>query len=286
MTETMNKLIACVEELTKTVAALQESQQQIEKKQEETNEINTNILVALTEIKDALLSEESNEENEVKPSEQIQNHVNAAFDALATHASETINENNLNQYTPPVEDDFEEMAKKFKPDIGERLNSVKMSSIDDYNLNKPSQPIETVQMNLDSVFGDRTQQQSQVVHTIPNNQSTCKLALSADKNSVMIINSATNREIRVYRNSIGWNTLMNKMKSENRKIKSLTDDEITGFLMYLKTFADKGVNATTSDGKFIKGNNNAYFETPTGMGYDTNFINGSYENPYSITPVF
>lgn len=335
MTETMNKLIACVEELTKTVAALQESQQQIEKRQEETNNINKEILEQLKEINAKLSMEEETEESadeeESSTEENItsQDQVNAFFNAFMNtmqsqvNASEEVGspDNEYPGYTIPSQDnDIEAIAAKIRNNAKaqQSINGDQFSSLDNFDFDKnfggssfnqsndkpPEQPVyhrveaTPTQMNLDAVFNGTTQQP-----TGNNwyNEKKFSIGLSPDRQALIFRRTYNNQSIAlppIYQNSLAWNTIVNMLKSENRKLSSLSNAELEEFAGYIGDLSSNNVDVYSPVNQNIlnqfnnvthQNSNNDMLDVadvnPTpGMAYPTQAVSSPVNNQYNPTP--
>lgn len=339
MTETMNKLIACVEELTKTVAALQESQQQIEKRQEESNNINKEILEQLKEINAKLSMEEETEEaadeEESSTEENItsQDQVNAFFNAFMNtmqsqvNASEEVGspDNEYPGYTTPSQDnDIEAIAAKIRNNAKaqQSINGDQFSSLDNFDFDKnfggssfnqsndkpPEQPVyhrveaTPTQMNLDAVFNGTTQQPTgNNWYNENNTQKTYHIGLTPDHQALIFRRVCNNQSIAlppIYQNSIAWNTIVNMLKTENRKLSSLSNAELEEFSEYIGDLASNGVDVYSPVNQNIlnqfnnvahQNSNNDMLDVadvnPTpGMAYPTQAVSSPVNNQYNPTP--
>lgn len=327
MTETMNKLIACVEELTKTVAALQESQQQIEKRQEESNNINKEILEQLKEI-NAKLSMEEETEEEAPANSQEQ--VNAFFNAFMNTMQSQVNaseeevgspDNEYPGYTTPSQDnDIDAIAAKIRNNAKaqQSINGEQFSSLDNFDFDKnfggssfnqsndkpPEQPVyhrveaTPTQMNLDAVFNGTTQQP-----TGNNwyNEKKFSIGLTPDRQALIFRRAYNNQSIAlppIYQNSLAWNTIVNMLKSENRKLSSLSNAELEEFAGYIGDLASNGVDVYSPVNQNIlnqfnnvthQNSNNDMLDVadvnPTpGMAYPTQAVSSPVNNQYNPTP--
>ena len=276
----MNKLIACVEELTKTVAALQESQQQIEKKQEESNNINKEILEQLKEINAKLsMEEETEESSEDEEAITSQEQVNAFFSAFMNSMQSQVNASEeeevgspYNEYpgytTPSQDNDIEAIAAKIRNNAAaqQSINGDQFSSLDNFDFDKnfggssfnqnnnkpPEQPVyhrvevTPNQMNLDSIFNGTAQQPTG--NNWYNDNSTQKIyhiGLTPDRQAMIFRRTYNNQSVvlqPIYRNSIAWNTIINMLKSENRKLSSLTNKDLAEFVEYIGDLLSNNVD--------------------------------------------
>ena len=326
MTETMNKLIACVEELTKTVAALQESQQQIEKRQEESNNINKEILEQLKEINAKLSMEEETEEAEETPANS-QEQVNAFFNAFMNtmqsqvNASEEVGspDNEYPGYTTPSQDtDIDAIAAKIRNNAKaqQSINGDQFSSLDNFDFDKnfggssfnqsndkpPEQPVyhrveaTPKQMNLDSVFNG-----TQPTGNNWYNEKKFSIGLTPDRQALIFRRVYNNQSIAlppIYQNSIAWNTIVNMLKSENRKLSSLSNEELTEFAGYIGDLASNGVDVYSPVNQNIlnqfnnlahQNSNNDMLDVADvnpapGMAYPTQAVSSPVNNQYNPTP--
>ena len=326
MTETMNKLIACVEELTKTVAALQESQQQIEKRQEESNNINKEILEQLKEINAKLSMEEETEEAEETPANS-QEQVNAFFNAFMNtmqsqvNASEEVGspDNEYPGYTTPSQDtDIDAIAAKIRNNAKaqQSINGDQFSSLDNFDFDKnfggssfnqsndkpPEQPmyhrVEATpkQMNLDSVFNG-----TQPTGNNWYNEKKFSIGLTPDRQALIFRRVYNNQSIAlppIYQNSIAWNTIVNMLKSENRKLSSLSNAELEEFAEYIGDLSSNNVDVYSPVNQNIlnqfnnlahQNSNNDMLDVadvnPTpGMAYPTQAVSSPINNQYNPTP--
>ena len=324
MTETMNKLIACVEELTKTVAALQESQQQIEKKQEESNNINKEILEQLKEINAKLGMEEETEEAPANSQEQVNAFFNAFMNTMQSQVNASEEEvgspdNEYPGYTTPSQDnDIEAIAAKIRNNAKaqQSINGEQFSSLDNFDFDKnfggssfnqsndkpPEQPVyhrveaTPKQMNLDAVFNG-----TQPTGNNWYNEKKFSIGLTPDRQYLIFRRTYNNQSIAlppIYQNSIAWNTIVNMLKSENRKLSSLSNAELEEFAGYIGDLASNGVDVYSPVNQNIlnqfnnvthQNSNNDMLDVADaphnpGMSYTNQVVSSPINNQYNPTP--
>ena len=209
----------------------------------------------------AAVEEEPVEEEPVEePKPTSQDQMNAFFNmmmnTMQAQTDASSNETPYNEYpgyndTSKSDDEIEAIANRIRNNAAaqEKLNGNNFSSLDNFdydstfgggssfnqnNEKPPERPVyhrveaQPKQMNLDGVFNKNSS-------PIGNNwygdtqQKEYKLGLSTDRQAMIFRRSYNGEDIMlppICKGSIAWNTIENKLKAENRKLSSLTNNDL------------------------------------------------------------
>lgn len=302
MTSTIEKLIGLVETIVTTIVEIRTSQINIEKQQEETNKINKEILDQLKAINEKLngkheepTEEEESIEEEPKPTsqEQMNAFFNMMMNTMQAQADASSNETPYNEYPgyndTSKPDEIEAIADRIRNNAAaqEKLNGNNFSSLDNFdydstfgggssfnqnNEKPPERPVyhrveaQPKQMNLDGVFNKNT---SPIGNNWYGNTSTqqkeYKIGLSTDRQAMIFRRSYNGEDIMlppIHKGSIVWNTIENKLKAENRKLSSLTNNDLSDLSEWMNELTGKGIDVfTPTNQNMSQVNNNDVFDT-------------------------
>lgn len=329
-------IVTTIVEIRTSQVNIEKQQKEVIKASKETNKINKEILEQLKEINTKMdmveeETEESSDEEESSTEENItsQDQVNAFFNAFMNtmqsqvNASEEVGspDNEYPGYTTPSQDnDIEAIAAKIRNNAKaqQSINGDQFSSLDNFDFDKnfggssfnqsndkpPEQPVyhrveaTPTQMNLDAVFNGTTQQP-----TGNNwyNEKKFSIGLTSDRQYLIFRRVYNNQSIAlppIYQNSIAWNTIINMLKTENRKLSSLSNTELEEFAEYIGDLASNGVDVYSPVNQNIlnqfnnlahQNSNNEMLDvadvnsTP-GMAYPTQAVSSPVNNQYNPTP--
>lgn len=329
-------IVTTIVEIRTSQVNIEKQQKEVIKASKETNKINKEILEQLKEINTKMdiveeEAEESADEEESSTEENItsQDQVNAFFNAFMNtmqsqvNASEEVGspDNEYPGYTTPSQDnDIEAIAAKIRNNAKaqQSINGDQFSSLDNFDFDKnfggssfnqsndkpPEQPVyhrveaTPTQMNLDAVFNGTTQQP-----TGNNwyNEKKFSIGLTSDRQYLIFRRVYNNQSIAlppIYQNSIAWNTIINMLKTENRKLSSLSNAELEEFAEYIGDLASNGVDVYSPVNQNIlnqfnnlthQNSNNEMLDVadvnPTpGMAYPTQAVSSPVNNQYNPTP--
>lgn len=331
-------IVTTIVEIRTSQINIEKQQKEVIKASEETNKINKEILDQLKEINTKMdiveeETEESADEDESSTEENItsQDQVNAFFNAFMNTMQSQVKEevgspdNEYPGYTIPSQDnDIEAIAAKIRNNAKaqQSINGDQFSSLDNFDFDKnfggssfnqsndkpPEQPVyhrveaTPTQMNLDAVFNGATQQPTGNNWYNENNaQKTYHIGLTPDHQALIFRRTCNNQSIAlppIYQNSIAWNTIVNMLKTENRKLSSLTNAELEEFSGYIGDLASNGVDVYSPVNQNIlnqfnnvthQNSNNDMLDVadvnPTpGMAYPTQAVSSPINNQYNPTP--
>ena len=335
MTSTFEKLIGFVETIVTTIIEIKATQINIEKQQKEAikaskeaNKINKEMLEQLKEINSKLdtVEEPSTEESEEQKATS-QEQINAFFNAFMNNMQSQVNESEEvgspeNEYPGYTQqnDDIEAIAAKIRNNAQaqEKINGSEFSSLDNFDFDKnfggssfnqnndkpPEQPVyhrveaTPKQMNLDGVFNGNTQPTGNNWY---GGEKKYNIGLTPDRQYLIFRRTCNGESVAlqpICQNSIAWNTIINMLKSENRKLSSLTNDELSKFAEYIGDISAKGVDVYSPVNQNILNQfniatqnnpNNDVLDVadinPTpGMGYPTQAVSSPTNNQYNPAP--
>ena len=329
-------IVTTIVEIRTSQVNIEKQQKEVIKASKETNKINKEILEQLKEINTKMdiveeETEESADEDESSTEENItsQDQVNAFFNAFMNtmqsqvNASEEVGspDNEYPGYTIPSQDnDIEAIAAKIRNNAKaqQSINGDQFSSLDNFDFDKnfggssfnqsndkpPEQPVyhrveaTPTQMNLDAVFNGTTQQP-----TGNNwyNEKKFSIGLTSDRQYLIFRRVYNNQSIAlppIYQNSIAWNTIINMLKTENRKLSSLSNTELEEFAEYIGDLASNGVDVYSPVNQNIlnqfnnlahQNSNNDMLDVADvnpapGMAYPTQAVSSPVNNQYNPTP--
>ena len=329
-------IVTTIVEIRTSQINIEKQQKEVIKASEETNKINKEILEQLKEINTKMdiveeATEESGDEEESDAEENInaQDQVNAFFNAFMNtmqsqvNASEEVGlpNNEYPGYTTPSQDnDIEAIAAKIRNNAKaqQSINGDQFSSLDNFDFDKnfggssfnqsndkpPERPVyhrveaTPTQMNLDAVFNGTTQQ------PIGNNwynEKKFSIGLTPDRQALIFRRTYNNQSMTlqpIYQNSIAWNTIVNMLKSENRRLSSLSNAELEEFAEYIGDLSSNNVDVYSPVNQNIlnqfnnlahQNSNNDMLDVadvnPTpGMAYPTQAVSSPVNNQYNPTP--
>jgi hypothetical protein len=267
-------------------------------------------------------TEESSDEEEAS-AVTSQEQVNAFFNAFMNTMQSQVNsseeeevgspDNEYPGYTTPSQDnDIDAIAAKIRNNAKaqQSINGEQFSSLDNFDFDKnfggssfnqsndkpPEQPVyhrveaTPKQMNLDNVFNNFYNE-----HT-PH--KAYHLGLSPDNQSLIFRRNQNNESIAlppIYQNSIAWNTITDMLKKENRKLSSLTNDELSSLSDYMCELSNKGVDIFSPVNPMIMNQFNAVQDKNNamdvidiapnpGMSYTNQVVSSPINNQYNPTP--
>lgn len=338
MTSTMEKLFAMVEEINNTLKEIKANQEELKASNEELRK-------ELEEIKGKLTTEEPEEtpveeEAPATSQEQLNAFFNCMMNTMQSHAdSQQEVGSPYNEYPgysePSSDKDIEAIAERLRQNAAaqDKLNSSNFSSLDNFdfegtfggkssfnqnNERPPEQPVyhkvepQVKQMNLDGMFhtqptGNNWYGGNDQVD--PNKQF--HIGLSNDRQFLIFrrIVNGQNIAFTIARNSILWNTVVNKLVKENRKLSSLNNQELAELSDYACNMTAKGVDVFSPINQNIinqynaVNNNNTQNDpsdsvldtvdtAPIGMGYPQQGVSSPQmnmnipNNQYNPTPMY
>lgn len=302
MTNTIEKLIGLVETLVSTIVEIRTSQTKIEQQQEETNKINKEILEQLKEINTKMdiveeEAEESSDEEESSTEEKVtsQDQMNAFFNmmmnTMQAQTEAVSNESPYNEYPgyndTSKPDEIEAIAERIRNNAAaqEKLNGNNFSSLDNFdydttfggssfnqnNEKPPEQPVyhrveaQPYQMNLDGVFNNNSTPTGNNWYGTTTQQKEYRIGLSPDRQSMIFRRIYNGEDIilpPIHRGSIAWNTIENKLKTENRRLSSLTNTDLSDLSEWMNGLTDKGIDVfRPANQNTAQVNNNDLFDT-------------------------
>ena len=251
--------------------------------------------------------EEPSEEPKPTSQDQMNAFFNMMMNTMQAQADASSNETPYNEYpgyndTSKSDDDIEAIADRIRNNAAaqEKLNGNNFSSLDNFdydstfgggssfnqnNEKPPERPVyhrveaQPKQMNLDGVFNKNSS-------PIGNNwygdtstqQKEYKLGLSTDRQAMIFRRSYNGEDIMlppICKGSIAWNTIENKLRAENRKLSSLTNNDLSDLSEWMNELTSKGIDVFTSANQnMTQVNNNDVFDT-----YQPQVNNNPYNQP-------
>ena len=151
-------------------------------------------------------------------------------------------------------------------------------------------------MNLDSVFNG-----TQPTGNNWYNEKKFSIGLTSDRQALIFRRVYNNQSIAlppIYQNSIAWNTIVNMLKSENRKLSSLSNAELEEFAEYIGDLSSNNVDVYSPVNQNIlnqfnnlahQNSNNDMLDVADvnpapGMAYPTQAVSSPINNQYNPTP--
>lgn len=253
------------------------------------------------------VEEEPVEEPKPTSQDQMNAFFNMMMNTMQAQTDASSNETPYNEYpgyndTSSKPDDIEAIADRIRNNAAaqEKLNGNNFSSLDNFdydstfgggssfnqnNEKPPERPVyhrveaQPKQMNLDGVFNKNT---SPIGNNWYGNTSTqqkeYKLGLSTDRQTMIFRRSYNGEDIMlppIYKGSIAWNTIENKLRAENRKLSSLTNNDLSDLSEWMNELTSKGIDVFTPTNQNItQVNNNDVFDT-----YQPQVNNNPYNQP-------
>ena len=325
-------IVTTIVEIRTSQINIEKQQKEVIKASKETNKINKEILEQLKDIntKMDIVEEETEESSDEEESSAVtsQEQVNAFFNAFMNTMQSQVNaseeevgspENEYPGYTTPSQDnDIDAIAAKIRNNAKaqQSINGDQFSSLDNFDFDKnfggssfnqsndkpPEQPVyhrveaTPKQMNLDAVFNG-----TQPTGNNWYNEKKFSIGLTPDRQYLIFRRTYNNQSIAlppICQNSIAWNTIVNMLKSENRKLSSLSNAELEEFAGYIGDLASNGVDVYSPVNQNIlnqfnnvthQNSNNDMLDVADaphnpGMSYTNQVVSSPINNQYNPTP--
>lgn len=254
-----------------------------------------------------------NEEEPVEePKPTSQDQMNAFFNmmmnTMQAQTDASSNETPYNEYpgyndTSSKPDEIEAIADRIRNNAAaqEKLNGNNFSSLDNFdydstfgggssfnqnNEKPPERPVyhrveaQPKQMNLDGVFNNNSTPTGNNWYgdTSSTQQKEYKIGLSTDRQAMIFRRSYNGEDIMlppIHKGSIAWNTIENKLRAENRKLSSLTNNDLSDLSEWMNELTSKGIDVfTPANQNMTQVNNNDVFDT-----YQPQVNNNPYNQP-------
>jgi len=251
--------------------------------------------------------EESVNEEEPKPTSQDQMNAffNMMMNTMQAQTDASSNETPYNEYPgyndTSSSDEIEAIADRIRNNAAaqEKLNGNNFSSLDNFdydstfgggssfnqnNEKPPERPVyhrveaQPKQMNLDGVFNNNPAPTGNNWYGTTTQQKEYKIGLSTDRQAMIFRRSYNGEDIMlppIHKGSIAWNTIENKLRAENRKLSSLTNNDLSDLSEWMNELTNKGIDVfTPTNQNMIQANNNDVFDT-----YQPQVNNNPYNQP-------
>lgn len=259
---------------------------------EQLKEINTKMDIVEEPTEEEPVNEEPVEE-EPKPTSQDQMNAffNMMMNTMQAQTDAVSNESSYNEYPgyndTSKPDEIEAIADRIRNNAAaqEKLNGNNFSSLDNFdydgtfggssfnqnNEKPPEQPVyhrveaQPYQMNLDGVFNNTSTPTGNNWYGTSTQQKEYRIGLSPDRQSMIFRRIYNGEDIMlppIHKGSIAWNTIENKLKTENRRLSSLTNKDLSDLSEWMNGLTDKGINVfTPANQNTAQVNNNDLFDT-------------------------
>ena len=259
---------------------------------EQLKEINTKMDTVEEPTEEEPVNEEP-VEDEPKPTSQDQMNAffNMMMNTMQAQTEAVSNESSYNEYPgyndTSKPDEIEAIAERIRNNAAaqEKLNGNNFSSLDNFdydttfggssfnqnNEKPPEQPVyhrveaQPYQMNLDGVFNNTSTPTGNNWYGTSTQQKEYKLGLSPDRQSMIFRRIYNGEDIilpPIHKGSIAWNTIENKLKTENRRLSSLTNKDLSDLSEWMNGLTDKGIDVfTPTNQNAAQVNNNDLFDT-------------------------
>lgn len=240
-----------------------------------------------------------NEEEPVEePKPTSQDQMNAFFNmmmnTMQAQTDAVSNETPYNEYpgyndtSSKSDDEIEAIADRIRNNAAaqEKLNGNNFSSLDNFdydstfgggssfnqnNEKPPERPVyhrveaQPKQMNLDGVFNNNSTPTGNNWYGTTTQQKEYKIGLSTDRQTMIFRRSYNGEDIMlppIHKGSIAWNTIENKLRAENRKLSSLTNNDLSDLSEWMNELTSKGIDVfTPTNQNMTQANNNDVFDT-------------------------
>jgi len=252
------------------------------------------------------VEEEPVEEPKPTSQDQMNAFFNMMMNTMQAQADASSNETPYNEYpgyndTSKSDDEIEAIADRIRNNAAaqEKLNGNNFSSLDNFdydstfgggssfnqnNEKPPERPVyhrveaQPKQMNLDGVFNKNTSPIGNNWYGTTTQQKEYKIGLSTDRQAMIFRRSYNGEDIMlppIYKGSIAWNTIENKLRAENRRLSSLTNNDLSDLSEWMNELTGKGIDVfTPTNQNMSQVNNNDVFDT-----YQPQVNNNPYNQP-------
>lgn len=259
---------------------------------EQLKEINTKMDIVEEEADESSDEEESSTEEKVTSQDQM----NAFFNMMMNTMQSQVNASEeagspYNEYPgyndTSKPDEIEAIAERIRNNAAaqEKLNGNNFSSLDSFdydttfggssfnqnNEKPPEQPVyhrveaQPYQMNLDGVFNNTSTPTGNNWYGTSTQQKEYRIGLSPDRQSMIFRRIYNGEDIilpPIHRGSIAWNTIESKLKTENRRLSSLTNKDLSDLSEWMNGLTDKGIDVfRPANQNTAQLNNNDLFDT-------------------------
>lgn len=259
---------------------------------EQLKEINTKMDIVEEEAEESADEEESSTEEKVTSQDQM----NAFFNMMMNTMQSQVNASEeagspYNEYPgyndTSKADEIEAIAERIRNNAAaqEKLNGNNFSSLDNFdydttfggssfnqnNEKPPEQPVyhrveaQPYQMNLDGVFNNTSTPTGNNWYGAATQQKEYRIGLSPDRQSMIFRRIYNGEDIilpPIHRGSIAWNTIESKLKTENRRLSSLTNKDLSDLSEWLNELTNKGIDVfRPANQNTAQVNNNDLFDT-------------------------
>ena len=289
-------LVSTIVEIRTSQTKIEQQQEETNKINKEILEQLKEINTKMDTVEEPTEEEPVNEEpveDEPKPTSQDQMNAffNMMMNTMQAQTEAVSNESSYNEYPgyndTSKPDEIEAIAERIRNNAAaqEKLNGNNFSSLDNFdydttfggssfnqnNEKPPEQPVyhrveaQPYQMNLDGVFNNTSTPTGNNWYGTTTQQKEYRIGLSPERQSMIFRRIYNGEDIilpPIHRGSIAWNTIENKLKTENRRLSSLTNKDLSDLSEWMNGLTDKGIDVfRPANQNTTQVNNNDLFDT-------------------------